>query len=82
MLGVLAGIPGPADTAVRVPGTALRFGLADSVTAARGFAPAGAGSLAGRCRFFGMDGDATPRLHGRTARPRGVHARGDLAEAA
>lgn len=58
MLGVLAGIPGPVDTAVRVPGTALRFGLADSLATARGFAPAGAGSLAGRCRFFGMDSDA------------------------
>lgn len=58
MLAVLAGTPGPADTAVRVTGTVLRFGLADSLVAARGFAPAGAGSFTGRCRFFGMDSDA------------------------
>jgi TonB family protein len=58
VLAVLAGAPLPTDTAVRVPGTDLRFGLADSLAAARGFAPAGAGSRAGGGTFFGIPGDA------------------------
>jgi TonB family protein len=58
VLAVLAGAPPPADTAVRVPGTDLRFGLTDSLAAARGFAPAGTGSRAGGGTFFGIPGDA------------------------
>jgi protein TonB len=63
VLGLLAAAPAPpapapADTALRVPGTALRFGLADSLVVARGFAPDGAGGATGRCRFFGIDSEA------------------------
>jgi TonB family protein len=62
MLGVLVGVPAmagpPPDTSMRVPGTTLRFGLADTLVAARGFAPAGTGSREGRCRFFGIVSDA------------------------
>jgi TonB family protein len=61
VLGVLAAAPGPAgapvDTSLRVPGTALRFGLPDSLAAARGFAPADGGARGGPCRFFGMESD-------------------------
>ena len=67
VLGLLA--LAPADTVVRVPGTALRFGLADTLVAARGFAPAADGAREGRCRFFGMDGAARLRfVDGRLAR--------------
>ena len=67
VLGLLA--LAPADTVVRVPGTALRFGLADTLVAARGFAPAADGAREGRCRFFGMDGAARLRFaDGRLAR--------------
>jgi TonB family protein len=60
MLGVLAtgATAVPTDTSMRVPGTALRFGLTDTLAVARGFAPAGTGSLEGRCRFFGIVSDA------------------------
>jgi len=54
VLAALLAAP-PADTVLRVPGTALRFGLADSVVAVRGFTPAGADARDGRCRFFGLD---------------------------
>ncbi|TFG89158.1 MAG: hypothetical protein E4H17_01120, partial [Gemmatimonadales bacterium] len=58
VLGLLA-VASPADTAVRVPGTTLRFGLADTVMSARGFTAAGPGQRRGRCRFFGLTSDAT-----------------------
>ena len=63
LLGLLA-VASPVDTAVRVPGTTLRFGLADTVISARGFASAGPGVRKGRCRFFGLTGDATLTLEG------------------
>jgi TonB family protein len=50
--------PGPADTSVCVPGTSLRFGLADSLVAARGFTRAGSDGREGSCRFFGIPGKA------------------------
>ena len=53
VIGLLA-VASHADTAVRVPGTTLRFGLADSALSARGFAAAEPGTLQGRCRFFGL----------------------------
>jgi TonB family protein len=58
VLGLLA-VASPADTAVRVPGTTLRFGLADTVIGARGFATAGPAARKGRCRFFGLASEAT-----------------------
>ncbi len=63
LLGLLAAAS-PADTAVRVPGTTLRFGLADTVVSARGFAAAGPGTRTGRCRFFGLTSDATLTFEG------------------
>ena len=53
VLGLLAAAA-PADTALRVPGTSLRFGLSDSLASARGFAPAAGGARRGDCRFFGL----------------------------
>jgi TonB family protein len=53
VIGLLA-VASHADTAVRVPGTTLRFGLADSVLSARGFTAAEAGTRQGPCRFFGL----------------------------
>jgi TonB family protein len=49
---------------VRVPGTTLRFGLADTVISARGFTAAGPGARKGPCRFFGLTSDATLTLEG------------------
>ena len=63
VLGLLA-VASPADTAVRVPGTTLRFGLADTVISARGFTAAGPGARKGRCRFFGLTSDATLTFEG------------------
>ena len=63
VLGLLAAAS-PADTAVRVPGTTLRFGLADTVISARGFAAAGPGERRGLCRFFGLTSDATLTFEG------------------
>jgi len=48
-----------ADTAVRIPGTPLRFGLPDTVLSARGFTATEPGTRKGRCRFFGLVSDAT-----------------------
>jgi TonB family protein len=62
VLGLFA-VTAPADTSVRVPGTALRFGLSDSVLSARGFARK-AEARAGPCRFFGLAGAATLELEG------------------
>jgi TonB family protein len=68
ILGLLA-VASPADTAVRVPGTTLRFGLADTVISARGFTAARPGTRKGRCRFFGLTSDATLTFEdGRLAR--------------
>jgi TonB family protein len=68
VLGLLA-VASPSDTALRVPGTTLRLGTADTVMAARGFAPAGPGVRKGRCRFFGLASDATLAFEkGRLAR--------------
>jgi TonB family protein len=58
VLGMLA-VASPADTALRVPGTTLRFGLADTAISMRGFAAAGPDGRTGRCRFFGLTSDAT-----------------------
>ena len=63
ILGLLAAASS-ADTAVRVPGTTLRFGLADTVISARGFAAAGPGARKGLCRFFGLTSDATLTFEG------------------
>jgi hypothetical protein len=68
VLGLLA-VASPADTAVRVPGTTLRFGLDDTAISARGFTTAGPGARKGRCRFFGLTSDATLTFEdGRLAR--------------
>lgn len=51
----------PADTGVRVPGTALRFGLPRQAVEARGFhapAPGDPAARTGSCRFFGLDAEA------------------------
>ncbi|MBI5708763.1 MAG: energy transducer TonB [Candidatus Eisenbacteria bacterium] len=51
----------PADTAVRVPGMPLRFGLPRAAVEARGFHAPAAGDpaeRAGSCRFFGLDAEA------------------------
>ena len=58
ILGLLA-VASPADTAVRIPGTTLRFGLDDTAISARGFTATGTGAHKGRCRFFGLTSDAT-----------------------
>ena len=58
VLGLLA-VASPADTALRVPGTLLRFGLTDTLASARGFAPAAGGTRRGGCRFFGLVSQAT-----------------------
>jgi len=60
LIGLL--VAAHADTAVRLPGTTLRFGLTDSTLSARGFTAAEAGSRQGRCRFFGLESQATLRL--------------------
>jgi len=66
---VVAGLPADPDTSLLVAGTALRFGLADSVVAARGFTPAESGDRQGPCRFFGLDSDARLGFtHGRLDR--------------
>jgi TonB family protein len=68
ILGLLA-VASPADTALRVPGTTLRFGLDDTAISARGFTAAGSGTRTGRCRFFGLTSDATLTFEdGRLAR--------------
>jgi TonB family protein len=68
LIGLLAAAS-PADTAVRVPGTTLRFGLDDTAISARGFAAAGPGARKGPCRFFGLTSDATLTFeNGRLAR--------------
>jgi TonB family protein len=68
ILGLLA-VASPADTAVRVPGTTLRFGLDDAAISARGFSATGKGERKGRCRFFGLASDATLTFEdGRLAR--------------
>jgi protein TonB len=68
LLGLLA-VGSPADTAVRVPGTTLRFGLDDNAISARGFTATGTGVRTGRCRFFGLTSDATLTFEdGRLAR--------------
>jgi TonB family protein len=68
ILGLLAAAS-PADTTVRVPGTTLRFGLADTVISARGFAAATPGVRKGPCRFYGLTSDATLTFEdGRLAR--------------
>jgi TonB family protein len=68
LLGLLA-VATPADTALRVPGTTLRFGLTDTVMSARGFVAAGTDARKGRCRFFGLAGAATLAFEqGRLAR--------------
>jgi TonB family protein len=63
ILGLLA-VASPADTAVRVPGTTLRFGLDDTAISARGFTAAGPDARKGRCRFFGLTSDATLTFEG------------------
>ena len=68
ILGLLA-VASPADTAVRVPGTTLRFGLDDAAISARGFTAAGPGTRTGHCRFFGLTSAATLTFEdGRLAR--------------
>jgi periplasmic protein TonB len=68
IVGLLA-VASPADTAVRVPGTTLRFGLDDTAISARGFTATGTGARKGRCRFFGLTSDATLTFEaGRLAR--------------
>ena len=57
VIGLLA-VASHADTALRVPGTTLRFGLTDSVLSTRGFAAAESGTRLGRCRFFGLESRA------------------------
>ncbi len=60
LAGALA-TPAPADTGVRVPGTALRFGLPRAAVEARGFrepAPGDPAARTGSCRFFGLDAEA------------------------
>jgi TonB family protein len=57
LVGLLA-VAAPADTAVRIPGTTLRFGIADTLMSARGFTAAGPGARTGRCRFFGLASEA------------------------
>jgi TonB family protein len=70
VLGLFA-VASPADTALRVPGTLLRFGLTDTLASARGFPPAGGGTRQGRCRFFGLVSQATLGFtDGRLARVR------------
>ena len=63
VLGLLA-VASPADTAVRVPGTTLRFGLDDAAISARGFTASEPGTRKGRCRFFGLTSDATLTFEG------------------
>ena len=63
LIGLLA-VASPADTAVRVPGTTLRFGLDATAISARGFTATGSGAHQGRCRFFGLTSDATLTLEG------------------
>lgn len=68
VIGLLA-VTSHADTASRVPGTTLRFGLTDSVLATRGFAAAESGTSQGRCRFFGLQSRAKLSFeNGRLAR--------------
>jgi TonB family protein len=68
VLGLLA-VASPADTAVRVPGTTLRFGLDNTAISARGFMAGESGASTGRCRFFGLTSNATLTFEdGRLAR--------------
>ncbi len=66
--GLLA-LGAPPDTALRVPGTPLRFGAAEAALADRGFAAAAPGVRHGPARFFGIESVATLTLtDGRLAR--------------
>jgi len=61
--GLLA-LGAPPDTALRVPGTPLRFGATEAALADRGFASAAPGVRHGRVRFFGIESVATLTLTG------------------